>query len=242
MTASYPGDRQGCGYAIRYLRWLCESGTVNEIGPDAFAVLAAVVLMEDSIHYSRAPNFFNEQLLARCGIQSEHALIRARNRAVEAGLLAYLPGAKRRPGVYFTCGFTDERAAKESSFTAQRAANPKRIRNESETNPSPSKPYTHTHTHTRAGAHAKPKKSKTFQPPTLEEVQEYIRAQGFRIDAQQWHDYYAARGWMLGRGQPMRDWRAAVRTWQRNGINRANGHAVEPVYRDLSRPRTEALP
>lgn len=103
-----PKDRKKCGFAIRYLRWLSESGAVNDIGPDAFALVVAVVLTEDALHYSRPPSFYNHQLLQRCGIGSIPALIRARQRAVEAGILVYLPGAKRRPGIYFAFGFPNE--------------------------------------------------------------------------------------------------------------------------------------
>ncbi len=130
--SDYPSaDRQSNSFAIRYIRWLIDSGTVNEIGPDAFAVLVGVVTLEDELHYQRPPNFFNEQLMRRCGIASEPALIRARKRAVEAELLIYSVGAKRRPGTYFVSGFPNESLAKA-----------KGKRRESETNPLPSIPNT----------------------------------------------------------------------------------------------------
>jgi hypothetical protein len=34
------------------------------------------------------------------------------------------------------------------------------------------------------------------------------------VDAQQFVDFYASKGWRVG-NQPMKDWRAAVRTWER---------------------------
>lgn len=54
-----------------------------------------------------------------------------------------------------------------------------------------------------------------FVPPTLEEVQEYCRERGNTVDAQRFHDYYAANGWVQGRGKPIKDWRAAVRLWEK---------------------------
>lgn len=57
-----------------------------------------------------------------------------------------------------------------------------------------------------------------FTPPTVEEVEAYIRERQSNIDAQHFVDYYAARGWVYKTGQKMKDWRAAVRTWeQRDG-------------------------
>ena len=67
-------------FALHYIKWLADSCTVQEIGPDAFALLVAVVTKEDDTRYQRAVNFFNEQLAERCGIVSVHALTRARNK------------------------------------------------------------------------------------------------------------------------------------------------------------------
>ena len=55
-----------------------------------------------------------------------------------------------------------------------------------------------------------------FVPPSLTDVNEYCTARGKGIDAEQFVDYYAARGWKYKTGQPMKDWKAAVRTWEKN--------------------------
>jgi hypothetical protein len=67
-----------------------------------------------------------------------------------------------------------------------------------------------------------PKKKRTiFKPPELSEVQTYCQERGKGINAQQWHDHYTANGWMVGKNK-MKDWKAAVRTWERNNINNGN--------------------
>lgn len=56
-----------------------------------------------------------------------------------------------------------------------------------------------------------------FVPPTVDEVDEYVRSYGGHVVAQVWVDYYAARGWTMGKAI-MQDWKAAVRaseTWER---------------------------
>jgi hypothetical protein len=65
---------------------------------------------------------------------------------------------------------------------------------------------------------AKPKKEvKRFTKPTVEEIAEYCAAQGNGLDAQQIFDHYEACGWVQGRGRkPIKDWKAAVRTWERS--------------------------
>ena len=54
-----------------------------------------------------------------------------------------------------------------------------------------------------------------FTPPTLEEVQDYCQERGNAVDAQRFFDYYTANGWTQGRGKPIKDWRAAVRLWEK---------------------------
>jgi hypothetical protein len=61
-------------------------------------------------------------------------------------------------------------------------------------------------------------KRKVFKPPTLDEVFVYCQERGKGINAQQWHDHYTSNGWMVGKNK-MKDWKAAVRTWERNNIN-----------------------
>lgn len=61
-----------------------------------------------------------------------------------------------------------------------------------------------------------------FVPPTLEEVTAYVRERGSKVDPQGFIDFYAAKGWMIGKNK-MKDWKAACRSaeswerWQRTG-------------------------
>lgn len=55
---------------------------------------------------------------------------------------------------------------------------------------------------------------KKFVKPTIEEVQAYITEKNYSINASDFIDFYESKGWMVGRN-PMKDWRASVRTWER---------------------------
>ena len=52
------------------------------------------------------------------------------------------------------------------------------------------------------------------KPPTPDEVQAYCEERGNGLDAERFCDYYAAQGWRLANGQPLKDWKAAVRNWE----------------------------
>ena len=61
-----------------------------------------------------------------------------------------------------------------------------------------------------------------FVPPTAEEIKAYCDERGtYLIDPQYFVDYYEARGWMLTKNRKMVDWKAAVRTWEKNERERA---------------------
>lgn len=62
-------------------------------------------------------------------------------------------------------------------------------------------------------------------PPSVDEVRRYMADQGYPDDADAFVDFYAANGWVQGRGKLIKDWRAAVRNWQRNSF-RAVGTAA----------------
>jgi hypothetical protein len=57
---------------------------------------------------------------------------------------------------------------------------------------------------------------------SLEDVQRYCRERENRVDPQRFFDYYTSNGWKVGRN-PMKDWKAAVRTWERNDNDKRNG-------------------
>lgn len=58
-------------------------------------------------------------------------------------------------------------------------------------------------------------KSKRFIRPTVEQVQEYCNSRNNGISGQEFVDYYDSKGWKVGKS-PMKDWKAAVRTWENN--------------------------
>lgn len=63
----------------------------------------------------------------------------------------------------------------------------------------------------------KPPARSGFTPPTVDEVRSYCQERGNNVDPQRFLDYYGAMGWMRGKTQ-LTDWRAAVRSWENNGI------------------------
>ena len=66
-------------------------------------------------------------------------------------------------------------------------------------------------------------RARRFTPPTLDDVSVYVRERGSNVDPQRFLDFYASKGWMVGKN-PMKDWKAAVRTWEKreDTVNNSN--------------------
>ena len=71
------------------------------------------------------------------------------------------------------------------------------------------------------------RKSKRFSPPTLLEVEDYCFERKNTVDASKFIDYYTSNGWKVGKNA-MKDWRAAVRTWEKTQNNNNNGNKQTP--------------
>ena len=58
------------------------------------------------------------------------------------------------------------------------------------------------------------KGSSRFQKPTIEEIRQYCQEKGYNVDAEQFFNFYESKGWLVGKS-PMKNWRAAVCTWNK---------------------------
>ena len=61
---------------------------------------------------------------------------------------------------------------------------------------------------------ARARKKAPFTKPTLEDIAAYCAERKNGLDAQLIWDFYESKGWKVG-GQPMKNWKACVRTWER---------------------------
>lgn len=74
----------------------------------------------------------------------------------------------------------------------------------------------------------KDKKRKRFSPPTLDEVKAYCAERKNNVDAERFVNYYESNGWMVGKSK-MKDWKAAVRTWEKNSFDNKKKNVEIPV-------------
>lgn len=71
---------------------------------------------------------------------------------------------------------------------------------------------------------------KVFSPPSIEEVRAYCTERGNNVDAESFVDFYKSKGWLIGKSK-MKDWKAAVRTWERSENRKKGGGVKVSVHR-----------
>ena len=84
-----------------------------------------------------------------------------------------------------------------------------------------------------------PSRGTRFIPPTPDEVRAYCLERGGRVSAEKWYDYYTANGWKVGKN-PMKDWKAAVRNWERtekHGGSRDTGFETSNPFLEMMEER-----
>lgn len=91
--------------------------------------------------------------------------------------------------------------------------------------PNPTRPY----------QPIKTKEVERFSPPCIEDIKKYCIERKNKVDADRFHAFYESKGWMVGKNK-MKDWKAAVRTWE---ISYSNGESTSKT--ELKKPNPNCL-
>jgi uncharacterized protein YdaU (DUF1376 family) len=77
-------------------------------------------------------------------------------------------------------------------------------------------------------------KAKRFMPPTLDQILFYCNERLNNVDANKFIDHYTSNGWLVGKNK-MKDWKAAVRTWEKSNFDKPSSNL--PASRPVSTTR-----
>ncbi len=146
----------------------------------------------------------NRRLMSMMQQKHEKTLIRWRDALIDAGHVEYKRGSKGVPGRYKLLSLT---VKNEAQMTAQTTAYTTAYMPAQTT-----AIYKHKQNKTKENV-SKDTSKKTFVIPDLYEVETYCKERGNCLDAQKFIDFYTSKGWMVGKNR-MKDWKAAVRTWE----------------------------
>lgn len=70
-------------------------------------------------------------------------------------------------------------------------------------------------------------REQNFIKPTIDEIKNYCIERNNSINAQSFYDYYESIGWKRGKTK-MKDWKAAIRTWEQNERKNYNKNSDKP--------------
>lgn len=116
----------------------------------------------------------------------------------------------------------------------------KETEEKTETNLSPTGESRGAHAPTPAPERPRRRARQSFTPPTLAEVAAYCQERHNGIDPQHFLDYYTANGWVQGKGKPIQDWQATLRTWERNNTARPRQNATPTAAEYLAAPPSQS--
>lgn len=78
------------------------------------------------------------------------------------------------------------------------------------------------------------KPTKRFQKPTLDELTAYKQKANLAlVDCEAFFDFYESKGWVIGKN-PMKDWQAAMRNWDRTERERGGKCKNTPVNTSIA--------
>lgn len=75
-----------------------------------------------------------------------------------------------------------------------------------------------------------------FKIPSVDDVKNYCLERNNNVDPERFVDYYTSNGWKVGKNQ-MKDWKAAVRTWERSGTVKTtnNESSTGNIFLDIAK-------
>ena len=82
--------------------------------------------------------------------------------------------------------------------------------------------------------------NKRFTPPSIELIKEYCIERKNSVSAEKFLDHYTSNGWKVGRN-PMKDWKAAVRTWEKSSFDKPLTHNKNNTIATADDLNTEKL-
>ena len=81
-------------------------------------------------------------------------------------------------------------------------------------------------------------KVKRFVKPTIEDIFNYCSERENNVDCRKFFDYYESNGWKVGKN-PMKDWKASIRTWEKNTTQQQKVSQPKQVLTAWEQARTQ---
>ena len=198
---------------------------------------SARILWYTLMHYNNKCGWKEEFNIAMSALElssgmSKQAITRARNVLRQAGRIEFTTRPGNQSTVYRIIPFAFQNGTQSDTQTDTQAVtqadtlSDTQSGTQADTIPRLDKTRLDNRKESKPKKEAKPKKESATIPPTVDMVVAYCKKRNNGIDAQRFIDFYEARGWMIGKTK-MKDWQAAIRTWERRAQHGADCEASQ---------------
>ena len=197
----------------------------NQLSTGQIALWHGLMHICNKSHWTRQITVSNQVLESITGL-SRKGVYKARNMLKQIGLIDFRANGTK--ATTYTIKSVNEVTAMVNSTQAGTQASTQAGTQKStqvSTQSSATLIYTNTDTNIKKDTNVSKKR---FVPPSVEEVSAYCKERNNGIDAEKFVDFYMAKGWRIGKN-PMKDWQAAVRTWERKNKNEVEKDRYEGV-------------
>lgn len=201
----------------------------NPLSSSAIALWYGLMHINNKCGWKREFNVTNMVLSINTGL-SVQSLHRARNALKQAGLIDYRVRQGQQSTIYIINHFAYQNGKQSEQVSDEVTEQATDKVTEQVTDKATDKVSDDIHKtrldKTRLDSkESKPKKTVSrFVKPSFDDVLDYCKERNNQVDVERFIDYYEANGWRVGKN-PMRDWKAAVRTWERNNYGGTNINA-----------------
>lgn len=198
---------------------------------------SARILWYTLMHYNNKCGWKEEFNIAMSALElssgmSKQAITRARNVLRQAGRIEFTTRPGNQSTVYriipfaFQNGTQSDTQADTQTDTQAVTQADTQSGTQADTIPRLDKTRLDNRKESKPKKETKPKKESATIPPTVDMVMAYCERRNNGIAAQHFIDFYDARGWMIGKTK-MKDWQAAIRTWERRAQHGADCEASQ---------------
>jgi hypothetical protein len=195
-------------YAV--IREFYDFTETNPLTSSQIALWYALLHINNKARWEKWFTVSSQALAIKAGL-TRQALIRARNTLKQYGLIDFKPNGNQATA-YSLVRFV---TATGHEPDTNRTENDTATGHEPDTNRTQTDTINNTNTKTKTKTKSVNNARARFEPPSVDEVAAYCRERGNQVDPGRFVDYYASKGWVVGKS-PMKDWKAAVRTWEKN--------------------------
>lgn len=193
----------------------------NPIGASAISLWYALMHISNKSGWQEWFTVSIATLELKTGLKRD-AVYRARNTLRQNGRLEFRERAGRQCSVYhineFVSQITTQPATQPAIQPATQPTTQTTIQTATINKPNQTKPENNIPPKSPKGDSGEGKANKKAKrnviPPSLQDVEAYCMERNNGIDAEEFIDFYASKGWKVGK-EPMRDWEACIRTWER---------------------------